>query len=83
MSAHAPAAPAVLQGLLVYDEIFEGRFTSTLKAAGGTHCSYMDNAIIQHPKSGSSTLVQHSLWTLHWWETLGGHHPCMHHVASA
>jgi hypothetical protein len=55
----AAFAPAVLQGLLVYDEIFDGRFTHTLQAAGGTYCDLIDNAIIHHPKSGMPSLIQH------------------------
>lgn len=55
-TVHAPA-PTVLQGLLVYDEIFDGRFSHTLQAAGGTQCDWITHTIMHHPKSGTTKLA--------------------------
>lgn len=54
-----------VQGLQLYDKLFDGHFTEDLKASGGNFCNSLESGIIHHPNSGVPSCMHpgHHAWT--------------------
>jgi hypothetical protein len=51
--------PSHLQGLQLFDEIFDGRYSKHLQAAGARIVDHYKSALIHHPKIGLKPLLRH------------------------
>jgi hypothetical protein len=51
--------PTTLQGLQLFDEIFGGRYSKHLQAAGARIVDHYKSALIHHPKMGLKPLLRH------------------------
>lgn len=60
MYGHYCGVETCVQGLQLYDKLFDGRFTEDLKASGGNFCNSLESGIVHHPDSGAHQL--HAPW---------------------